>query len=1390
LIANRGEIACRAIRTLQRMDLTPLAVYAHSDAQSLHVSQAAAALALEGQNARETYLNPEQILNAARQLRAEAIFPGYGFLSENAAFAEQCEAQGLTFIGPTPDQMRAFGLKHQARALAERANVPLAPGSGLLSDVRAAQETADALGYPVMLKSTAGGGGIGLSVCHDPAALASAFERGAHLGKSNFGDGGLFLEKFVARARHIEVQVFGDGRGKVIALGERDCSSQRRNQKVIEETPAPGLAPELRQRLAADAVRLLEQLAYRSAGTVEFIYDTDSGQYYFLEVNTRLQVEHTITERVTGLDLVEWMIETAQGRPPDLGQYIHAPLGHAIEVRIYAEDPARDFRPSSGLLTRVEFPTTLTTLSPPSMAPTGVAQALQPARASVPPPSGRADTATAKPESLRPGQQRSVPVRVDTWIEAGIEVSSLFDPLLAKLVVWGATRAQAVQRLRAALDQTFIDGIETNLDALYDWVSDPTFENAQITTQWLAGSRTFQRGFEVLEAGRFTTVQDYPGRSGHWSVGIPPSGAMDGLALRLGNRVIGNPEGAAAIEMTMTGAHFRFFEPAVICLAGADMQARIDGLPVERYVPITIKAGQKLELGEIAGAGLRAYLCVLGGIDVPEYLGSRATFTLGRFGGHAGRVLQAGDVLRAVQNTTPELARPLPEALIPQLVNDWRVRVIVGPHAAPDFFTEADVATFFATDWEVHYNSSRTGVRLSGPKPEWARADGGEAGLHPSNIHDCAYAFGAVDYTGDMPIILGPDGPSLGGFVCPAVVIHADLWKLGQLRPGSRVRFEPVTWATAAAVEQAQNREISEFARAFERAPERGLTDPSTIPADVRLRVLPAGALTPEVCYRPQGDKFLLVEYGPMQLDLNLRFRVRALAHWLEQNPVEGVLETTEGVRSLQVHFDSQRLRLEDLIETLARAEHELPDRENLRVPTRIVHLPLSWDDPATQLAIEKYDQVVRKDAPWAPSNIEFIRRINGLESIDEVRRIVFEASYLVLGLGDVYLGAPVATPIDPRHRLVTTKYNPARTWTPENAVGIGGAYLCVYGMEGPGGYQFVGRTLQMFNRFRTTNYFEQGKPWLLRIFDQIRFFPVSSAELLEMREAFAAGRLRLQIEERSFDLAEYNRFLADIADSAQQFREHQQAAFEAERQRWAESGQLHFIEESHEPVQQSEIPEGCSKVTAPVPGSVWKIPVAVGEQVSEGAPLVILESMKMEVVISAPRAGTVHSLLVSEGTSVGSGQVLLALAPEGDVARIESLAQPETVTVDLREPKSAPLLDTTLDPVPPGTQADAQTLPHELAVDVAVTATAEWAVNQLLSQDFSTDSNEAAIAARETPQTPSPSETEPVADTAEPSAPISGEPTPVTPNGSPSAAPASSQSKRDRKKKNKQRRS
>ncbi len=1289
LIANRGEIACRIIRTLDRLGVASVAVFSEADRPARHVALAGEAICIGPAPAAQSYLNSALILQVARETGASAIHPGYGFLSENADFAAQCEAHGIAFIGPTAKNMRDFGLKHTARALAIASGVPVSPGTGLLESADEAARAADRIGYPVMIKSTAGGGGIGMQLVRDPAELAGKFASVQRLAQGHFKGGGLFLERYIASARHVEVQIFGDGRGGIAVLGERDCSAQRRNQKVIEETPAPDLPGAVRAALHAAARRLGEAAAYRSAGTCEFMYDADAAAFYFLEVNTRLQVEHGVTEEVTGLDLVEWMVRLAAGETLPLADPPPAPKGHAIEARLYAEDPNKDFQPSTGRLTHVEFP---------------------------------------------------AGVRVDGWVESGSEITPHYDPMLAKIIAHAPTRAQAIAKLSGALAATRLDGIETNLAYVAAVIGSEAFHRGGITTRSLATFVHRPQTIDVLEPGTQTSVQDFPGRLGYWAVGVPPSGPMDAFAFRIANQILGNPAEAAGLECTLTGPALRFNAAARVCLAGAHLPATLDGVVVKDWRPLDVSPGQTLRLGRVDGPGMRAYLAVAGGLDVPRYLGSRATFSLGGFGGHGGRTLQTGDVLRLLPTENRKSAIGDPAALGYELVHEWRLGVLYGPHGAPDFFTPGDIDMIFGTAWEVHYNSNRTGIRLLGPKPKWARKDGGEAGLHPSNLHDNAYAIGAIDFTGDMPILLGPDGPSLGGFVCPAVVIESERWKLGQLKPGDRVRFQRLTVAEAAARSTTRESLFSLLADLSEKTgpdarvtpnpslcpdPDAGVAPNPSLRPDPDARVAPNLSLHPDpdarvgpnlslcpdpdarvtpnlslcpdtdarvtpnlapgpdtgtrvppnpaldagnpaalpptldeailhrlaetadrpaVTYRGAGDRYLLVEYGPLVLDLDLRLRVHALMQWLEARRLPGIVDLTPGIRSLQIHFDGRNLTETRLLDLLLTAEAELPRADEMEVPSRVVHLPLSWEDEATLETIRKYMQGVRADAPWCPSNLEFIRRINGLASVDDVRRIVYDASYLVMGLGDVYLGAPVATPLDPRHRLVTTKYNPARTWTPPNVVGIGGAYLCIYGMEGPGGYQLVGRTIPVWNSFRTTPNLEPGKPWLLRFFDQIRFFPVSAGELRRQREDFPAGKYVVRIEESTFRLRDYHRFLAGIAPEAAAFKATQQAAFEAERERWSATEFESAGPAPAPPLEEVALPEGGSFVDAAVAGNLWKILVAPGERVAADQPLLIVESMKMEIQVCAPRAGLVRSLLCREGNPISPGQHLAIL--------------------------------------------------------------------------------------------------------------------------------------------------
>ena len=593
LVANRGEIAVRILRTAKELGWETVAVYSDADRLAPHVRLADRAVRLGPAPAAESYLRAGAIITAALDTSCDAVHPGYGFLSEDAAFARACEDAGLAFAGPSPEHLEVFGSKHTAREAAIAAGVPLLAGTGLLSDVDEALARAEDIGYPVMLKATGGGGGIGMRACASPDELRAAWDTVQSIAAKSFANSGVFLERLVRHARHVEVQVFGDGYGEVLELGTRDCSLQRRNQKVVEECPAPDLPDAVRRQLVDSAVALCSSVRYRSAGTVEYVYDAERGEAAFLEVNTRLQVEHPVTEAVYGVDLVAWMLRLAQG---DRGMFRAVPVarGHAVEARVYAEDPSAGHRPSAGLVTRVTLPE---------------------------------DT------------------RVDTWVEPGTTVTTHYDPLLAKVICTGADRADALASLRTALAATRVDGVRTNLGQLRSAAADPAFAAATHDTSTLDDVEDAEPRIDVVRGGTMTTVQDWPGRTGFWHVGVPPSGPMDDLSLRLGNLALGNPEGAPGLECTVDGVTLRFSHATEVCVTGAPTTVLVDGAEVPLWTPVEVPAGATLDV-RACTAGLRSYVLVRGGVDVPGFLGSAATFTLGRFGGHGGRALAAGDVLQ------------------------------------------------------------------------------------------------------------------------------------------------------------------------------------------------------------------------------------------------------------------------------------------------------------------------------------------------------------------------------------------------------------------------------------------------------------------------------------------------------------------------------------------------------------------------------------------------------------------------------------------------------------------------------------------------------------------------------------------------------------------------
>ena len=453
LIANRGEIACRIIKTARRMGIQTVAVYSDADARALHVRMADEAVHIGAAAATESYLSIDKIIQACRQTGAQAVHPGYGFLSERAAFARALQAAGIAFIGPNPGAMDAMGDKIESKKCASAAQVSTVPGHlGVIRDAAHAMQIAEEIGYPVMIKASAGGGGKGMRIAHSPGEVADGFARSKSEAASSFGDDRVFVEKFIVQPRHIEIQILGDKHGNIVYLGERECSIQRRNQKVIEEAPSPLLDEATRQRMGEQAVALARAVNYDSAGTVEFVCGQDKS-FYFLEMNTRLQVEHPVTELITGIDLVEQMIRVAAGEPLAFGQRDVQIRGWAVESRVYAEDPARDFMPSTGRLTTYRPPT----------------------------------------ETVSDG----ITVRNDTGVFEGGEISIHYDPMIAKLVTHAPTRAQAIDAQAHALDAFAIEGISHNIPFLCALMRHPRWREGRLSTAFIA--EEFKGGF-VLRA--------------------------------------------------------------------------------------------------------------------------------------------------------------------------------------------------------------------------------------------------------------------------------------------------------------------------------------------------------------------------------------------------------------------------------------------------------------------------------------------------------------------------------------------------------------------------------------------------------------------------------------------------------------------------------------------------------------------------------------------------------------------------------------------------------------------------------------------------------------------------------------------------------------------------
>ncbi|TPX12942.1 uncharacterized protein E0L32_006587 [Thyridium curvatum] len=1199
LIANRGEIAYRILRTAKRLGYFVVAIYTQTDVSSPHVLDADLPCLVK------SYVDIDEIVAIVRQQAIHLVIPGYGFLSENEAFAAAVVKAGAAFVGPDPEHIAAFGIKHRARDLAEKVGVPICPGSGILNSEDEAVLAATKIGYPVMLKATAGGGGMGLQICENEAEVRSSFTSVVSRGSTLFSNPGVFLERYYAVSRHVEVQIFGDGQGRCVVFGERECSIQRRHQKVIEESPSPfvEMRPALRKRLFEVSELLGQSIKYRSAGTIEFLVDDATADFFFLEMNTRLQVEHGITELRFDIDLVELMLRLAEGTLNISEYMLLEPRGTAIEARVYAENPLKNHMPSPGVLQHAYF-------------------------------------------AEGPG------VRVDTWVRTGTNVSLAYDPLLAKVMGYGATREEATTTIVGALRDTKLQGIVTNLSLLFRILTSQDFRDGNTTTGFLTDFDHTPRSMEILTAGSYTTIQSWPGRVGV-GFGIPEGGPMDPLHAQLANCIVGNDRGCELLEITFTGPKIRFHSRAIVCLTGAGAHGmELDGVPIPMCTSLEAPAGSVLAVGSLSG-GSRAYLAIRGGLpSIPYYLGSKATSPVADIGGLQGRALVAGDLLELPEAGSFR-AFSLPSSLIPE----WDPHVIhclSGPHDSPDIILSEALPALCESEWTVSHQASRVGIRLHGPQPQWARTTGGEGGSHPSNYLDYPYSIGALNWTGDSAVIFPADAPSLGGFISSHVVARAEMFKVAQLRPGDKFRLSPISVDAAMDLRRRQEAFLETIRKlvasgnsTFSAISPLSLAVPNSLSCSKSTAILER---CEDITIRQAGDSYILVEFH-QSLDLDTRCRVQSVLEAIEEAHINGVRLATPIGCSLLIDYEGFEISQMELVlkvKDILVAQFATQISQSTMLNSRLIKLPMVFDDKVNKAAIERYMATQRKYASYLPDPVEFIARSNGLDSKDDVRKKVLNTRILVVGVG-FFNGTPIGIPLDPRSRLIVPKFNPSRTFSPEGGLGFGGSFFTCDPIDAPGGYVNFGRTLPGWDKYCLNKDFGQ-RPWLFNNFDQLEFYEVTEDELDKIYARFKAGRFDFDISPATFDVEAYSRFCESVAVETQTFKAKQQLATEREIER--ENKLLAQWQEDQngekDEVQGLDDIDDSLKVQAETHASVYKIPAQKGTKVKAGDVLLVLEAMKMEInlLASAEHEGSViRSIVVGPNDVVKPGDTLIVLA-------------------------------------------------------------------------------------------------------------------------------------------------
>jgi biotin-dependent carboxylase-like uncharacterized protein len=733
---------------------------------------------------------------------------------------------------------------------------------------------------------------------------------------------------------------------------------------------------------------------------------------------------------------------------------------------------------------------------------------------------------------------------------------------------------------------------------------------------------------------------------------------MDPVALSIANMLVGNERWIEGLEITLAGPTLKFLGPAVVSLAGAPIEALLDGSPFPMWSRKHIKAGQKLTIGKTTGGGCRSYLAVHGGFaNVASYFGSKATSPIVAIGGYQGRQLSPGDQLSLIKDVPKSLSgHPvLPEDLRPDYGNKWEIMAMPGPHEE-GYLTQADIDTVYSTEWKVSHNASRSAIRLVGPVPQFARPDGGEGGSHPSNVVEYGYSIGSLNWTGDEGCIFGLDSPNFGGFASSATAIRADYWKLGQLKAGATLVYKRVSLDEALALRT----KLGVYLNAIEHAIVSG-SDFTAVPpfqrsyepkGDFAKAVIwsrePADG-RPQVRYRQAGDDYILVEYGNEQFDLNYRCRTTALEKALHASDapswlMDHLTNTISCCTSITICYDGARLPRDKLVKHLQFLEDQIGDLSKAKVPCRRFKLPLSFESKEQTAATKRYMETLRPQAPYLPDNLDFVARNNAFTA-EQLKHNMLNGELMAVVVG-FFCGNTVSLPVDPRQRMSCPKTNPSRTFTPEGTFGWGGSCASIYPVDSPGGYQMLGRTIPCFDYYGFKSGFTPERPWIFQDFDLLTFYQVSEDEFNQQLELFRSGQYRFEWEDVEFDMAEHNKLLEDTAEEVKEIRAAQAKV------------QLEMIKAENESLEQWRADKAKNKVDdqtidsmledpnieaveSPVDANVWRVEVSQGDDIKQNQIVVILEAMKLEININAPESlhgkgrAIVEKLLVEPGETI-----------------------------------------------------------------------------------------------------------------------------------------------------------